>query len=173
MSENMSNSISSIQRSVTYGPFFDFVNESFIPETPSPIHLGPITTPFSLNTLSPLSLEPEGGLIIDSLNREEDNSQNAEEVRMREEQLKDSIERELNRHAQAISHEKICSICMSDTTYFDLTSDHLRFTTRCGHVFCIKCITMWVFTKVKANSHSQTVDCSCPMCRTCFYTHQS
>lgn len=173
MSDNSSNSISLIQQAISYRPSSDFVNESFIPETPSPVLFAPITTPFSLNIMPPLSLEPNGddGLILGSLDQYY--SQTAEVVGEREEQLMNNIEYELNRHAQTISHETICSICMSDTTYFDLSSDHLRFTTVCGHVFCIKCIAMWVFTKVKANSHNQTVNCHCPMCRTCFYTHQS
>jgi hypothetical protein len=102
-----------------------------------------------------------------------DNSQVEEELRLREERLMNRIESDLNSLAQKISSEKMCCVCMCETSYHDLTSDTLRFTTRCGHVFCIKCIARWAFTNVKFNSYSQSVDCSCPICRTCFYTYQS
>jgi hypothetical protein len=88
----------------------------------------------------------------------------------REEQVIDQIESDLCRLAQTISSEISCSICMSEMTYADLSSDHLKFTTRCGHAFCIKCISQWIFTKVTETRYNQTIDCHCPMCRTVFYT---
>jgi hypothetical protein len=73
--------------------------------------------------------------------------------------------------AQFVSKETSCPICMSEISNLDFTSDSFVFTTRCGHSFCIKCITDWVLTILRRERYSQVVDCGCPICRSTFYTH--
>ncbi len=170
----MNNSVSSIQQSIEYRQVFESVNErvSLVPP-PAPGLFAFRRPPVFLNDFPPLLLEP-----ID-VNNTNVGSMEQGDIRLyeqqvidRDEKLKDTIQNKLLNHAQWISHENMCSICMGETTYGDLASDSFRFTTSCKHSFCIKCITMWIFTKVKENSQSRKVDCLCPMCRTCFYTHK-